>query len=322
MQTSEKLFAPVLKRVRHRARDYSILVIFLAVFITLAVSTGTFLTQQNLVNLVDQAAIVGILTCAATLCIISGIFDLSMSAVLTVSAIFAVQVTNQVGAGSGFVVGVMAGAALGCLNGIVVNYVRVNSFIATLATSIVYRGFATVITGGQIVYTESEFFRVFNNPSSVFGITMGAWLFVAVAIATGLLLACTTFGRALYAVGGNAEAARLSGIRTKVIGTLVMTISGGLAGMAGLIGASRASSAQASMYTGLELTAIAATVIGGTSIMGGEGTMWKATMGVFILLLIGNGFNLLGIDATYQQVVQGILILLAVGIDHTLRRRR
>lgn len=315
-------FSAVMGRVRHGAREYSILAIFLVLFITLSLATSTFLTQQNLVNLLDQAAIVGILTCGATLCIIAGIFDLSLSAVLAVSAIFAVSVTNQVGTGAGFFVGILVGAGLGLVNGLVVNYVKVNSFIATLATSIVYRGFAVVITGGQIVYTESEPFRVFNEPSAVFGITIGSWLFIAMGIVSALLLTRTTFGRSLYAIGGNAEAARLSGIRTKLVGTLVMTISGGLAGMAGLIAASRASSAQASMYTGLELTAIAATVIGGTSIMGGEGTIWKAVMGVFILLLIGNGFNLLGIDATYQQVVQGILILLAVGVDQILRRRR
>jgi ribose transport system permease protein len=315
-------FSTAMGSARRGAREYSILAIFLVLFTTLSLASSTFLSQQNMVNLLDQAAIVGILTCGATLCMIAGIFDLSLSAVLAVSAIFAVQVTNHVGVSAGFTVGILVGAGLGLINGLVVNYVNVNSFIATLATSIVYRGLAVVITGGQIVYTPSESFRVFNDPSAIFGITMGSWLFIALAIVSGLLLTRTTFGRALYAVGGNAEAARLSGIRSKLVGTLVMGISGGLAGMAGLIAASRASSAEASMYTGLELTAIAATVIGGTSIMGGEGTIWKAVMGVFILLLIGNGFNHLGVDPTYQQVVQGVLILLAVGVDQILRRRR
>jgi ribose transport system permease protein len=141
-------------------------------------------------------------------------------------------------------------------------------------------------------------------------------------VLSGLLLSRTTYGRALYAVGGNAEAARLSGIRTRLVTTTVMTISGSLAAMAGLIAASRSSSAQASMYTGLELTAIAATVVGGTSILGGEGAMGRAMVGVFILALIGNGFDLLGIDPSYQQVVTGVLILLAVGADQVVRRRR
>lgn len=312
----------VLRQARGRARDYGIVVSFVVLFVALSFATTTFLTQQNMVNLLDQTAIVGILTCAATLCIVSGVFDLSLSAVLAVSAIVTVQMTNHFGMAAGFTAGILAGAGLGFVNGVVVNYMQVNSFIATLATSIVYRGLAVVITAGQIVATPSKSFLVFNKASPVFGITWGSWLFIGVAVSSGLLLSRTTYGRALYAVGGNREAARLSGIRTRVVSTLVMTLSGSLAATAGLIGASRAASAQASMYTGLELSAIAATVVGGTSILGGEGTMGRAVVGVLILALIGNGFNLLGIDPTYQLVVQGVLILLAVGADQLLRRRR
>jgi ribose transport system permease protein len=312
----------VLRRAQGRAGNYGIFVIFLVLFVALAFATATFLTRQNMVNLLDQTAIVGILTCAATLCIVSGVFDLSMSAVLAVSAIVTVQVSNQYGMAAGFTAGILVGAGLGLVNGVVVNYMQVNSFIATLATSIVFRGLAVVITGGAIVSTEDMSFLVFNRPSPVLGITWGSWLFIGVAVASGLLLSRTTYGRALYAVGGNREAARLSGIRTKVVSTLVMTLSGSLAATAGLIAASRSGSAQASMYTGLELSAIAATVVGGTSILGGEGTMGRAVVGILILALIGNGFNLLGIDPTYQLVVQGLLILVAVGADQLLRRRR
>jgi ribose transport system permease protein len=315
-------FAAVLRRARGGAREYGIVVIFAVLFVALSFATATFMTRQNMVNLLDQTAIVGILTCAATLCIVSGVFDLSMTAVLAVSAIVTVQVTNQYGMAAGFAAGILTGAALGCVNGLVVNYMQVNSFIATLATSIVYRGLAVVITGGAIVSTTDMSFLVFNRPSPVLGITWGSWLFIGVAVFSGLLLSHTTYGRALYAIGGNREAARLSGIRTKLVSTAVMTLSGSLAATAGLVAASRAASAQASMYTGLELSAIAATVVGGTSIMGGEGTMGKAVVGVLILALIGNGFNLLGIDPTYQLVVQGLLILLAVGADQLLRRRR
>lgn len=315
-------FVSLGRRALSRMRDYGIAVSFAVMFVALSLATNTFFTQTNMVNLLDQSAMVGILACAATLCIISGVFDLSMSAVLTVSAIIAVQITNHFGVAAGFTVGILVGAGLGLVNGLLVNYGRINSFIATLATGIVFRGLAVVVTQGQLVATTSRPFRVFNNATPVFGITTGSWLFIAVAVLSGLLLSRTTFGRAIYAVGGNREAARLSGIRTRVVSSVVMTLSGGLAATAGLIGASRASSAQASMYTGLELSAIAAAVVGGTSILGGEGTMWRAVLGVLILGLIGNGFNLLGIDPTYQQVVQGVLILVAVAADQILRRRR
>lgn len=315
-------FASVGQRALSRTRDYGIAVSFVVMFLALSLTTKTFFTQTNMVNLLDQGAMVGILACAAALCIISGVFDLSMSAVLTVSAIIAVQITNHFGVAAGFTAGILVGAGLGLVNGLLVNYGRINSFIATLATGIVFRGLAVVVTQGQLVATDSHSFRVFNNATPMFGITTGSWLFIAVAVFSGLLLSRTTFGRAIYAVGGNREAARLSGIRTRVVSSLVMTLSGSFAAMAGLIGASRASSAQASMYTGLELSAIAAAVVGGTSILGGEGTMWRAVLGVLILGLIGNGFNLLGIDPTYQQVVQGVLILVAVAADQILRRRR
>jgi ribose transport system permease protein len=156
---------------------------------------------------------------------------------------------------------------------------------------------------------------------SLFGLTSATIVFVVVVGIIGVLVAATTFGRRVYAVGGNAEAARLSGIRVGSVHVSAYMISGVCSALAGLILASRAGSAQSSMATGVELTAIAAAVIGGTSILGGEGAVWRGVVGALILTLIGNGFNLLGWNTTYQQVVQGVLILLAVGIDRWLRRR-
>jgi ribose transport system permease protein len=134
-------------------------------------------------------------------------------------------------------------------------------------------------------------------------------------------VAATTFGRRLYAVGGNIEAARLSGIRVGSIHVSAYVISGVCSALAGLILASRAGSAQSTMATGVELTAIAAAVVGGTSILGGEGAIWRGIVGALLLTLIGNGFNLLGWDTIYQQVLQGCLILFAVTMDRWLRRR-
>lgn len=304
-----------------RVRDYGIVLSFLVLFGALSVVTRTFLTQQNMVNLLDQNAIFGILASAATLCIVTGVFDLSMSAILALSAIVAVSVSQFAGSGAGFMAGIAIGALLGLGNGLIVNYGRVNAFIATLATSIVFRGLAIVVTGGNIVTTDAAGFDVFGRDSGILGVTQAAWLFLAVVVASGILLALTTYGRALYAVGGNPEAARLSGIRTGFVRTSVFTLSGAMAGMAGLIAASRTGSMQASTGMGWELTAIAATVVGGTSIMGGEGAIWRGVLGVAILALIGNGMNLLSIDSTYQQVVQGLLILFAVVVDQLMRRR-
>ena len=307
-----------------RVRDFGILAALVAVVAALSLSTDTFLTQGNLVNLLDQVAVVGLLATGATVCIISGVFDLTASATLALSAIIGVLVVQQTNVFVGFVAAVVAGALLGLLTGTIVVRSGVNSFIATLATSIIYRGLAVVVTGAAIVYPltdQAEQFGMLTWPS-LFGLTSATLVFVVVVGIIAVLIAATTFGRRIYAVGGNAEAARLSGIRVGSVHVSAYMISGVCSALAGLILASRAGSAQSSMATGFELTAIAAAVIGGTSILGGQGAVWRGVVGALLLTLIGNGFNLLGWDTTYQQVVTGALILLAVGIDQWLRRRR
>lgn len=306
-----------------RVRDYGIVVALVAIVIALSLSTDTFLSTGNLVNLLDQCAVVGLLATGATVCIISGVFDLTASATLALSAIVGVQLVRTVGVLGGFAAAVVAGALLGLVTGTIVVRSGVNSFIATLATSIIYRGLAVVVTAGSIIYPlpeQAEDFGMLTWPS-VFGLTSATIVFVVVVAGIGVLIAATTFGRRVYAVGGNVEAARLSGIRVGQIHVAVYVVSGICSALAGLILASRAGSAQSSMATGMELTAIAAAVIGGTSILGGEGAIWRGVVGALLLTLIGNGFNLLGWDTIYQQVVQGCLILVAVAVDRYLRKR-
>ncbi|WP_432518981.1 ABC transporter permease [Kineococcus sp. SYSU DK006] len=315
------------RRASHVAllRDYGILVVIVLLIVSLSLSTDTFATLANLRNLLDQVVVVGIIACGVTLCIIAGIFDLSTSAVLAVSAIVGILTTQAAGVAVGFAAAVVVGALLGALNGVVITRIGVNSFIATLASSIVFRGVAILLTGGSIVYPLAEQllgFQMMTYTTRPLGVTVSVFVLLAVAAGTWFLLSCTRFGRSLYAVGGNAEAARLSGISVDRVRLLALVISGACAGLAGVVLSSRAGSAQASLGEGLELSAIAATVVGGTSIAGGEGAIWRALAGVLILQLFSNGFNLLGWDTTYQQVLTGFLILLAVSIDQVLRRRR
>ncbi|MEV4346345.1 ABC transporter permease [Actinoplanes sp. NPDC049596] len=306
-----------------RLRDYGIVAAFVVIVIALSLSTDTFLTSANLVNLLDQTAVLGLLAVGATVCIISGVFDLTASATLALSAIIGVQIVKVTNVYVGFAGAVAAGALLGFITGMVVTRSGVNSFVGTLATSLVYRGLAVMVTGGAIVYplaTQAEDFGMLTWPS-LFSLTSATIVFVVVVVVIGLIVARTTFGRRLYAVGGNAEAARLSGIRVGSIHVSAFVISGICSALAGLILASRAGSAQSTMATGMELTAIAAAVVGGTSILGGEGAVWRGIVGALLLTLIGNGFNLLGWDTIYQQVLQGLLILFAVTMDRWLRKR-
>ncbi|MEV4891168.1 ABC transporter permease [Nonomuraea sp. NPDC055795] len=307
-----------------RVRDSGILLALFVLVVALSLATQTFLTQGNLVNLLDQAVIVGLLTCGITLCMICGVFDLSASAVLAVSAVVGVLVARGGGVALGFGAAVLAGALLGAVNGAAVVLLRVHSFIVTLALSIVYRGLALVITAGAIVYPDPARLTEFQSlswPTALGGVTVPSLLLFTVSAVTSLVLWRTTLGRRVYAVGGNPEAARLSGIRVGPVRIVVFTISGVCAALAGLVLAARGGSAQASMGTLLELSAIAAAVIGGTSILGGEGAIWRGMIGVLILTLIGNGFNLLGWDTTYRPIVEGLLILAAVGTDYALRHR-
>lgn len=311
------------RRRRVDFKDFGILGGLLAIVVYLSLSTTTFLTSQNIVNLLDQAVVIGLLAVGATLCIVSGVFDLSSSATLAVSAIAGVFLTTQFGVVVGFILALAVGAILGTITGTMIVITRVNSFIGSLAISIIYRGVAIVLTGGAILSVTSdqlEAFRVWALPV-LDGVSGGTILFAVTAVVLGLVLWGTTFGRRVYAVGGNEEAARLSGVRTPLIHISVFAINGVCAAAAGMVLASRAGSAQPSMGIGMELTAIAAVVIGGTSILGGAGAVWRTVVGVIILTVIGNGFNLLRWDTTYQQVVTGVLILVAVAADSWLSRR-
>jgi ribose transport system permease protein len=307
--------------VRYRVRDYGILFSTTALVLVLSLSTSTFLTSQNLVNVLDQIVVTGILASAVTVPMIAGVFDLSMSAIAALSAIVGVYAMNGAGLWLGVLAAIATGVALGALNGLAVTFGKVNSFIATLASSMVFRGLATVLTDGQIVKAENTSLQELSRPSQFLGITWGSWVFIGVAIVAGVVIAKSIYGRELYAVGGNSAAALISGISVRWTQISAFMISGGLSAVAGLVLASRSLSAQPSMGTSLEFTAIAAAVIGGVSLAGGAGAIWRAVIGVLLLQLIANGFNLLGLPAVFQQVVQGLLILLAVSLDQFLRQQ-
>ena len=301
------------------ARDYGILVFLLLIIVALAVSSGPFRSRANLSNIVNQMSMGGVAACGATLTIVAGGFDLSQGSVYAISAIVAVMAANTLGPIGAFGLAIVVGLGLGALNGAVIAFGRINSFIATLATSYAFIGLATIMTAGNVEQTVAPHFMVMNN--DVLGLTVASWLFIAVAVLTGILLAYTRFGRGLYAIGGNPEAARLSGISVPFYRVIAFALSGGCAAVAGIIEASQTGSADASIGSTVALLAIAATVIGGTSIMGGEGAIWRAVVGALIIELIGNGFILLNINSNYESVVFGVLILIAVSLDQLLRRR-
>ena len=310
------MIVPALTRYLSR---YGILVAYGLLVIGVATQSDRFLTKRNLLNLLDQAAPLGLIAVGVTLCIIAGIFDLSTGSVFAVAAVAAAKVAS-VDPWLGVGVGVAVGALLGAFNALVMSTTGINSFIGTLSTSIMFRGIALLTTSGLIVSVADREYKTLGTETFL-DAKLTVWVFAAVAVILGLTLARTTLGRALYAIGGNSEAARLVGIRVGSVQTFAYVMSGTCAAMAGVLTSSRTGSAQADIGIGLELSAITAVVVGGTSIFGGEGAVWRTVVGVMLLQTIGNAFNLLGVDPTYKQVVQGVLILAAVSIDHLVRRR-
>lgn len=300
--------------------DYGIIFAFVALFVIPAISSPAFLSPQNLHNIVDQAAHIGIVAIAMTIVIIGGSFDLSVGAIFATAGSLSAIMARMGYPGWGLVLGLVAGVVLGLANGLIITTLRVHSFIATLASSLIIRGIALLVTGGLLILVKNTVFTRLGQ--GVFlDIKYPVFIFAAFALATGFLLSRTSFGRYVYAIGGNAEAARLSGIRVDLVRTITFAISGFGAALAGLITVSRISQGQADIGNGLELDAIAATVIGGTSILGGEGAVWRTVLGVLLLRLIANSFNLMNVEPFYQRVFTGAVIIFAVALD-TLSKRR
>ena len=317
--------APARRRIRIEVvRDYGIVVAFVALFITLSLASDVFLTRDNMVNLAFQAAPIGIMACGGAFVFIAGGFDLSVGAVAAFSGVIAAKAFAEWGLPMwpSFILGALTGLAFGLGNGLLVTVARVNAFIATLASSIIIYGLAIAVTGGFLISIDQESWTRLGL-NQAFGINYPIYLWLAFALFCGFLLSRTTFGRYVYATGGNAEAARLSGVRVDLVKTTTFAISGLSGGIAGIIVVSQTSTAQADIgNAGYTFDAITAVVLGGVSILGGEGAIWRAVLGAFFLQMIRNGFNLLNVKPEYQNVFAGAILLAAVALDAWARRTR
>lgn len=304
-------------------RDYGVVLAFIGLFITLSFSSDAFLTWANMKNLAFQTAPVGIIAVGGTLVFIGGGFDLSVGAISGFAAIISGKlfIHSGIGLWGSLFLGALVGLGCGIGNGILVTVGRVNAFIATLATSIIIYGFAQVITGGNLVSVQAERFSTLGL-GSAWGVNYPVFVWLGFALVCGFLLSRTIFGRYTYAAGGNAEAARLSGVRVGVIRSATFAFSGLAAGIAGVILFSEVGTAQWNANSGIEFDAITAIVLGGTSLLGGEGAVWRSVLGAFFLQMIGNGFDLLGTTPQWQYVIKGAILAAAVSLDAWARRRR
>lgn len=293
------------------------LVGLLLLCIVLTFLSDSFFTLDNWLNILRQVSINALIAFGMTFVILTGGIDLSVGSVLALSSAFAAGLmANGMNGVFAMMIGISAGLAMGALNGVIITKGRVAPFIATLATMTIFRGATLVYTEGRPItgFSDELAFQMLGR-GYFLGIPVPVVLMLVAYVLLYVVLKKTTFGRHTYAIGGNEEATRLSGIRVDRLKIWIYSLTGGLAALAGLILTSRLNSAQPTAGTAYELDAIAAVVLGGTSLSGGRGWIFGTLIGALIIGVLNNGLNLLNVSSFYQQVIKGVVILLAVILD-------
>ena len=277
-----------------------------------------FLTPANTANLLRQVSVNGLIAFGMTFVILLGAIDLSVGSVLAFSsAVMAGLVVNDTNYFIAFIIAILVGAALGMMNGLFITFGKVAPFIVTLATMTVFRGATFIFTDGSPISGISRGGNIFQfiGRENILGIPFPVIMMLTIFLLLFVLLHKTPFGRKVYAVGGNEKAANIVGVKISKIKILVFTLSGALSALAGVIITSRLGSAQPNAGLSYELDAIAAVVLGGTSLSGGKGRLFGTLIGILIIGVLNNGLNILGVSSFYQEVAKGVVILVAVLLD-------
>ncbi|MCO5056611.1 MAG: ABC transporter permease [Rhizobiaceae bacterium] len=295
-------------------QNYAVLIMIAVLMMALGFMSDSFFTLRNLINILNQNAPLAIMASAMTLVIIAGGFDLSVGSIFAMGAVVSAWVALNVDPYVGLLLAPLVGLVLGTMNGVIITTLKVHSFLATIATSLIFKGVAIVISDGKLIPVRMDEFTWLGR-DKIGGVFIAVWVMIAFAAILTFALNKTVFGRKVFSVGGNEEAAILSGIRTNRIKIATFALAGLAAGLASAIAVSRISMGQASAGTGMELQAIAAVILGGTSIYGGVGAVWRSIAGVLLLALINNGFNILNADPFYRDLTTGLVILAAIGIS-------
>lgn len=302
-------------------QKYRILFVFVGICILLSVLTPVFLSVNNIINVIRQVSINGILAAGMTMVIISGGIDLSVGSVAAICGAIVAGTLLKLGLAPAMLLSVATGALLGLINGLVITKGKVAPFVATLGMTTVARGLTLIYTGGRPIYNLTDAFRVLGA-GYVGPIPVPVLILALVIAVVHFVMSSTVFGREVYALGGNEEAARYSGINVERRRMLVYISMGLLSAVTGIVLTSRLGSADPTAGVGFETDAIAAVVIGGTSMSGGEGSVIGSLIGALIIGVMNNGLNLLNVSPYYQQIFKGLIVVLAVLMDSASRRKR
>lgn len=311
------------RRFRISAADGGIYAAFLVVVVVLSILSPTFLTLENFANIGAQSAILAIAAFAMTMVIVAGMIDLSVGAVASLAG---VVTASRLAAGDPVLVaitsGLLVGICIGALNGAVVVLGRVPSFIATLSTFYVAQGLSLSITGGQTISFTAPGFRDALATGGAFGVPAPVIWAVVIGIVCWVLLHRTQPGADIFAIGGDPLSSRMLGIPVKRLRFFILTGTGALMGIVGMILVARIGNARSDGAIGLEFDAIAAVVIGGTSFSGGRGSIVRTAVGVLFIGVLNNGLALLNVDYNTQQIIKGVLVVAAVLLDRLANKGR
>ena len=311
----------VLKKMNFR--EYGVVIGFILLCVVISFATPAFATQKNILNLLRQSSIIGIIATGMTFVIISVSFDISVGAVAALSGAVTMKLITM-GNGVPVAIAVLAalgiGAVVGLINGIAVAKINVPSLIATMAMVSVVKGSMLMFTGGYPITRTIPVLDTIGN-GYVAGIPIPVIIFAATVAIAFIILTKTRFGRYVYSVGGNEEASKLNGINVDSYKIKVFVINAVLAALAGIVLVGRMGTASPAAGDGYDMDAIASVVIGGTSVAGGSGSVLKTVIGVLLMSVINNSFNLLGVDMYFQYIFKGLIILIAVGADSFSKKR-
>ena len=304
---------------RGNLADYGLVLAVVLIVGALMVLSPAFRDPANLFGIGRQVAILGIAAAAMTFVILAGEIDLSVGAVASAAA---VVTALALAGGYGVLaipIGLLVGAGFGLLNGLLVVYIAVPSFIATLVSFFIAQGVALTLTGGQTILYDADWFRALFATGEFLGNRSAFWWLVVVALVLWWLLARTRFGANTYALGGDAESSAMLGLPVGRLRITIFTMTGALMGLVGMILIARIGNARADGAIGLEFDAIAAAVIGGTRLGGGYGSMPRTMLGVLLIGVLNNGLAIMNVDFNTQQVIKGALVVGVVLIDRWAR---
>lgn len=302
-------------RLRKFLQTYTIGLVVLAVAVILSLLTPRFFRVDNLLNVMTNAAVVAIVGLGMTLAIASGNFDLSVGSTAAFAGCVSMSLVPTLGVPLAILAGLLTGALVGLVNGLIITELRVPAFIATLGMLEIVRGLALIYTKGRDIYLFGQTGYKVLSGGRLFGIPMPVLLAVSLAVVLVLVVTQTRFGRHILAVGNSLPAARRSGVRTSVVLWGVFAIVGATAALSGMIISAQVLTANGRLATGLELSAIAVVVVGGTALSGGRASLAGTLLGALLVAVINNGLNLLNIPIFYQELTVGVLLVLALALS-------